>query len=108
MNKDYNEKLDYLMKYLSKESIATMLLNTSEGDKLVSNYIEIRQIENITNLKKVKVEDKKIEKLDLNDWWEITSSEDCKPEMLANIFNKNAKAFSRKINEIIDIINKGE
>jgi len=52
MNKDYNEKLDYLMKYLSKESIATMLLNTSEGDKLVSNYIEIRQIENINNLKR--------------------------------------------------------
>jgi hypothetical protein len=51
-------------------------------------------------------ENKKIEKLDLSDWWEITSSEDCKPEMLAKIFNKNAKAFSSKINEIIDYINK--
>jgi hypothetical protein len=51
-------------------------------------------------------ENKKIEKLDLDDWWEITSSEDCKPEMLAKIFNKNAKAFSYKINEIIDVVNK--
>ena len=51
-------------------------------------------------------ENKKIEKLDLSDWWEITSAEDCKPEMLAEIFNKNAKAFSSKINEIIEILNK--
>lgn len=50
-------------------------------------------------------EDKRIEKLDLSDWWEITSSEDCKPEMLAKIFNKNAKTFSSKINEIIDKVN---
>jgi hypothetical protein len=50
-------------------------------------------------------EDKRIEKLDLSDWWEITSDEDCKPEMLAKIFNKNAKTFSSKINEIIDKIN---
>ena len=51
-------------------------------------------------------EDKKIEKLNLSDWWEITSAEDCKPEMLAEIFNKNAKAFSSKINEMIEILNK--
>ena len=57
MNKDYNEKLDYLMKYLSKESIVTMLLNTSEGDKLVSIYIEVMQLETINKLKR-KVVDK--------------------------------------------------
>ena len=51
---------------------------------------------------------KEIEKLDFSDWWEITSSEDCKPEMLAKIFNKNAKAFSSKINEIIDKIKREE
>ncbi len=50
-------------------------------------------------------EDKKIDKLDLSDWVEITSSEDCKPEMLATLFNKNAIAFSSKINEIIEVIN---
>ena len=50
-------------------------------------------------------EDNKIEKLDLSDWWEITSAEDCKPEKLAIIFNKNAKAFSSKINEIINKVN---
>ncbi len=53
-------------------------------------------------------EDKKIEKLDLSDWVEITSSEDCKPEMLATLFNKNAIAFSSKINEIIDKVNGEE
>ena len=57
MNKDYNEKLDYLMKYLSKESIVTMLLNTSEGDKLVSIQIEVMQLETINKLKR-KVVDK--------------------------------------------------
>ena len=60
------------------------------------------EVEIIENIPK---EDKKIEKLDFSDWWEITSSEDCKPERLAIIFNKNAKAFSRKINEIIDRVN---
>lgn len=50
-------------------------------------------------------EDKKIEKLDLSDWWEITSKEDCKPEGLERIFNKNAVSFSSKINEIIDRLN---
>ena len=50
-------------------------------------------------------EDKRIERLYLSDWFEITSSEDCKPEMLSKIFNKNAIAFSNKINEIIDKIN---
>jgi hypothetical protein len=98
MNKDYNEKLDYLMKYLSKESIATMLLNTSEGDKLVSNYIEIRQIENITNLKKVKVEDKKIEKLKIYD----NSIEWC---CNGRAINDTEKDIINKINEIIDRLN---
>lgn len=92
MNKDYNEKLDYLMKYLSKESIATMLLNTSEGDKLVSNYIEIRQIENITNLKKVKVEDKKIAKIG-------------KLNQVSDKQHLNNYILRNKINEIIDKLN---
>ncbi len=52
MNKTYLEKLDYLMKYLDKESIAIMLLNTTEGDKLVSIYIEITQKEAINKLKR--------------------------------------------------------
>lgn len=52
MNKTYLEKLDYLMKYLDKESIAIMLLNTTEGDKLVSIYIEITQKETINKLKR--------------------------------------------------------
>lgn len=74
------------------------------SNELLADYAYINnEVEIIEDTPK---EDKKIEKLDLSDWWEITSSEDCKPEMLANIFNKNAKAFSRKINEIIDSINR--
>lgn len=71
------------------------LLSVYNGN--IFNY-EVKIIEDTSK------EDKKIEKLDLSDWWEITSAEDCKPEKLALIFNKNAKAFSSKINEIIKLV----
>ena len=79
---------------------------TSEGDYFEDDWI----ITNILNdeveiIEDTPKEDKKINRLDLDDWWEITSDEDCKPEMLAKIFNKNACNFSAKINEIIDKVN---
>lgn len=64
-----------------------------------------RLLDEVEIIEDTQKEDKKIEKLDLSDWWEITSAEDCKPEKLAIIFNKNAKAFSSKINEIINKVN---
>lgn len=80
-----------------------------ETNKLLEDVFVFEQLnDEVEIIEDTPKEDKKIEKLDLSDWWEITSSEDCKPEMLANIFNKNAKAFSRKINEIIDYIKKKE
>lgn len=49
-------------------------------------------------------EDKKIEKIDLSEWAEITYSEDWK--MLAYDFNRNSNLFVNKINEIIDYLDK--
>ena len=49
-------------------------------------------------------EDKKIEKIDLSEWAEITYNEDWK--LLAYDFNRNSNLFVDKINEIIDYINK--
>ena len=54
------------------------------------------------------VENKLIEKLDLSDWIEITSERDIEYPLLKEIFNKNAVAFSNKINEIIDKLNEIE
>ena len=47
-------------------------------------------------------EDKKIEKIDLSEWAEITYQEDWK--MLTKDFNRNCNLFVNKINEIIDKI----
>lgn len=52
MNKTYDEKLEYILHFLSKESIAKMLLSTIEGDKLVGIYIDIRATENAIELEK--------------------------------------------------------
>ena len=51
-------------------------------------------------------EDKKIEKIILDDWAEITYSEDWK--LLTYDFNRNSNLFVDKINEIIDKINESE
>ena len=56
----------------------------------------------------MKEENKLIEKLDLSDWIEITSESDCEYLLFKEIFNKNAIAFSSKINEIIDKLNEIE
>lgn len=56
----------------------------------------------------MKEENKLIEKLDLSDWIEITSERDLEYPLLKEIFNKNAVAFSNKINEIIDKLNEIE
>ena len=47
-------------------------------------------------------EDKKIEKIDLSEWVEITYQEDW--QMLTKDFNRNCNLFVNKINEIIDKI----
>lgn len=86
----------------SEENQLQCLKNCSDDYSL---YDDIKLNDEVEIIEDTPKEDKKIEKLDLSDWWEITSSEDCKPEMLAVIFNKNVKAFSKKINEIIDKIN---
>ena len=51
-------------------------------------------------------EDKKIEKIDLSEWGEITYSENWK--IFTDDFNRNCSLFVNKINEIIDKLNKGE
>lgn len=54
------------------------------------------------------IEDKKIEKIDLSDWIEITTKGDLEEETFTKIFNKNATTFVNKINEIIEHINNGD
>lgn len=51
-------------------------------------------------------EDKKLEKIDLSEWAEITYSEDW--EMLTRDFNRNSNLFVNKINEIIDYLEEKE
>ena len=51
-------------------------------------------------------EDKKIKKIDLSEWAEITYSEDW--EMLTKDFNRNSNLFVKKINEIIDYLEEKE
>ena len=60
----------------------------------------------ILNYKVEIIEDKKIEKIDLSDWIEITTKGDLEEETFTKIFNKNATTFVNKINEIIDYINR--
>lgn len=48
--------------------------------------------------------DKKIEKIQLDEWIEFTTKEDIKH--IDYMFNKNSNTFTNKINEIIDYINK--
>lgn len=113
-DKDYLEypfsEEEYKGLFCMKDSILTQYLNDEVEiiEDISKVQVEMTQEEYLKYLDRelnTPEEDKKIEKLDLSDWWEITSSEDCKPEMLANIFNKNAKAFSSKINEIINKVN---
>ena len=66
------------------------------GDELIHWYDLDTKVEIIE-------EDKKIEKIDLSEWAEITYSEDWK--MLTCDFNRNSNLFVDKINEIIDYIN---
>ena len=49
-------------------------------------------------------ENKKIEKIDLSEWAEITYQENW--EMLTKDFNRNCNLFVNKINEIIKAINE--
>lgn len=51
-------------------------------------------------------EDKKIEKIDLSEWAEITYKEDW--EMLIKDFNRNCNLFVDKINEIIDYLEENK
>jgi hypothetical protein len=99
------EKIKYLGIEFSFQHNCIEYIN-DYGTCLIRNISSKSLNDEVEVIEDTSKEDNKIEKLDLSDWWEITSSEDCKPEMLAKIFNKNAKAFSSKINEIIDKINK--
>jgi hypothetical protein len=94
---EYSETLKEYIKYESCENFNLCYKTLQINVEQFNDEIEI--------IEDTPKEDKKIEKLDLSDWWEITSSEDCKPEMLSKIFNKNAITFSSKINEIIDKVN---
>ena len=51
-------------------------------------------------------EEKKIEKIDLSEWVEITYREDW--EMLTKDFNRNCNLFVDKINEIIDYLEENK
>lgn len=51
-------------------------------------------------------EDKKLKKIGLSEWAEITYSEDW--EMLTKDFNRNSNLFVNKINEIIDYLEEKE
>ena len=51
-------------------------------------------------------EDKKIEKIDLSEWAEITYQEDW--EMLTKDFNRNCNLFVNKINKIIDYLEENK
>ena len=55
---------------------------------------------------KLEIVDKKIKKIDLSEWVEITYSENW--NLLTQDFNMNCTLFVNKINEIIDYINEGE
>ncbi len=76
-----------------------------DGEYLFEVFLEITT-EDFNREVEIIEEDKKIEKIDLSEWSEITYSEDWK--MLERDFNRNACCFVNKINEIIDKINSME
>ena len=64
------------------------------------------ELEDLNEEIKFLEEDKKIEKIDLSEWAEITYSEDWK--MLTYDFNRNSNLFVNKINEIIDYLEENK
>ena len=92
---------EHILDYLDEDVVDEYKGLFNEAEIVLTPYLN----DEVEIIEETPKEDKKIEKLDLSDWVEITSSEDCKPENLAKLFNKNACNFSNKINEIIDKVN---
>lgn len=103
--KELEKEIECLNKQNRKlfQSYATYKNATDMYKKEYEKFLE----ENEELKKKIEIlEDKKIKKIDLSQWAEITYSENW--ELLTGDFNMNCTLFVNKINEIIEHINKGE
>ena len=81
-------------------------IQTTNGTFLVDreDYFKVKDyLLSLNDEVEIIEEDKKIEKLDLSEWSEITYQEDW--DLLTKDFNRNSCLFVKKINEIIDYIN---